>query len=141
MSGRQGSEDPDRERVPRSVRSRAGGSSWLRIRAQCDGGHARVDRVRPARVRGSRSREDSAMTLLELRGIDKYRAYGSRRVPVLRDVSLELDAGELVAVWGLPGSGRSTLLAIAAGIDPPDAGTVRFGGRDLAGRGAAVLGG
>jgi energy-coupling factor transporter ATP-binding protein EcfA2 len=81
------------------------------------------------------------MTLLELRGIDKYRAYGSRRVPVLRDVSLELDAGELVAVWGLPGSGRSTLLAIAAGIDPPDAGTVRFEGRDLAGRGAAVLGG
>jgi ABC-type multidrug transport system ATPase subunit len=77
------------------------------------------------------------MSLLELRGVDKYRARRSDRVQVLCDVSLELDAGELVAVWGLRGSGRSTLLAVAAGIDPPDAGTVLFEGKDLAARGAA----
>jgi ABC-type multidrug transport system ATPase subunit len=81
------------------------------------------------------------MSLLELRGVDKHHAQGSRRVRVLRDVSLELDAGELVAVWGLPRSGRSSLLAIAAGIERPDVGTVLFEGKDLAAGGTAGPGG
>jgi putative ABC transport system ATP-binding protein len=80
------------------------------------------------------------MSLLELRGVGKYRARGPRRVEVLRDVSLEIDAGEFVAVWGLRRSGRSTLLAVAAGIDQPDSGAVLFEGKDLTARGAAVLG-
>jgi ABC-type sugar transport system ATPase subunit len=80
------------------------------------------------------------MSLLELRGIGKSHARRSRRIQVLRDVSLEVDAGELVAVWGLRRSGRSTLLAVAAGIDPPDSGVVLFEGRDLTARGATVLG-
>jgi putative ABC transport system ATP-binding protein len=80
------------------------------------------------------------MSLLELRGVSKSHARRSRRIRVLQDVSLEVDAGELVAVWGLRRSGRSTLLAVAAGIDPPDAGGVFFEGRDLAARGASVLG-
>jgi putative ABC transport system ATP-binding protein len=80
------------------------------------------------------------MSLLELRRVGKYRARGSRRIEVLRDVSLEIDAGELVAVWGLRRSGRSTLLAVAAGIDPPDSGAVLFEWTDLTARGASVLG-
>jgi ABC-type multidrug transport system ATPase subunit len=47
------------------------------------------------------------------------------------DVSLDLDAGEIVGVWGRRRSGRSTLLRLAAGIERPDAGVVRFDGADL----------
>jgi putative ABC transport system ATP-binding protein len=78
--------------------------------------------------------------LLELRHVGKHRVHGSRRVEVLRDVSLEIDAGELVAVWGLRRSGRSALLAVAAGVEPPDSGSVLFEGRDLGVRGAGMLG-
>jgi putative ABC transport system ATP-binding protein len=80
------------------------------------------------------------MSLLELRGIGKAHVRGSRRIQVLRDVSLEVDVGELVAVWGMRRSGRSTLLSIAAGIEPPDSGAVFFEGKDLVARGATVLG-
>lgn len=81
------------------------------------------------------------MALLALEHVERsYRQGGHERV-VLRDVSLEIDGGELVAVWGMRRSGRSTLLRLAAGIEPPDAGVVRFEGRDLAGGGGWALGG
>jgi len=80
------------------------------------------------------------MSLLELRGVGKYQACGSRRIEVLREVSLEIDSGELVAVWGLRRSGRSTLLAVAGGVDRPDTGVVLFEGKDLNARGATGLG-
>jgi ABC-type multidrug transport system ATPase subunit len=80
------------------------------------------------------------MTLLALERVGKrYKAGRLERV-VLDEVSLSLEAGELVAVWGMPRSGRSTLLRIAAGIEPPDTGFVRFQGRDLSTRGGQVLG-
>jgi len=76
------------------------------------------------------------MTLLQLERVGRrHRQDGHERV-VLRDVTLELDAGELAVVWGLRRSGRSTLLRVAAGIEAPDTGAVRFAGRDLAGGGA-----
>jgi len=78
--------------------------------------------------------------LLELSHVRKHRARGSRRIEVLRDVSLEVDSGELVAVWGLRRSGRSTLLAVAAGVESPDSGMVLFEGEDLRARGASTLG-
>jgi lipoprotein-releasing system ATP-binding protein len=80
------------------------------------------------------------MTLLEMRRVSKSHMHRSRRIEVLREVSLEIDAGELVAVWGLRRSGRSTLLAVAAGVGQPDAGEVLFDGVDLNGRGATALG-
>ena len=52
----------------------------------------------------------------------------------LRDVSLDVEAGELVVVSGRPHSGRRTLLRIAAGVTSPTAGTARFAGVDLARR-------
>jgi ABC-type multidrug transport system ATPase subunit len=80
------------------------------------------------------------MTLLALERVGKrYKAGRLERV-VLDEVSLSLEAGELVAVWGMPRSGRSTLLRIAAGIEPPDTGFVRFEGRDLNTPGRQVLG-
>ena len=80
------------------------------------------------------------MSLLELRGVGKSHRDGARERVVLREVSLELDAGELVVVWGLRRSGRSTLLRVACGIEPPDVGVVLFDGRDLAHDGERVLG-
>jgi ABC-type sugar transport system ATPase subunit len=60
---------------------------------------------------------------------------------VLADVSLAIDPGEMIVVWGERQSGRSTLMRIAAGIERPDMGVVRFEGRDLAGRCGETLGG
>jgi ABC-type multidrug transport system ATPase subunit len=73
--------------------------------------------------------------LLELDRVSKRYRHGSLRQDALREVSLELHREELVVIWGLRRSGRSTLLRIAAGIQAPDAGAVRFGGRELSGRG------
>jgi predicted ABC-type transport system involved in lysophospholipase L1 biosynthesis ATPase subunit len=56
---------------------------------------------------------------------------GGRPLPILDAVSFEVDHGETVGLWGMRRSGKSTLLRIAAGVEPPDAGTVRFEGRDL----------
>jgi putative ABC transport system ATP-binding protein len=80
------------------------------------------------------------VSLLELRGVSKCVSRGSRRIEVLRDVSLEIDAGELVAVWGQRRSGRSTLLAVAAGVDSPDKGAVLFDGSDVNAHGVVALG-
>jgi putative ABC transport system ATP-binding protein len=55
------------------------------------------------------------------------------RVDVLRDVSLEAPAGELTAVVGPAGSGKTSLLHLLAGLDRPAAGTVTLDGRALRG--------
>lgn len=75
------------------------------------------------------------MSLLELEHVAKRYGRASHERTVLHDVSLELDSGELATVWGLRRSGRSTLLRIAAGVEPSDMGTVRIAGCDLATRG------
>jgi predicted ABC-type transport system involved in lysophospholipase L1 biosynthesis ATPase subunit len=62
--------------------------------------------------------------LLALRGVDKGYARGERSSPVLADVSLEVRAGEIAAVVGSRKEGKTTLLKIAAGIEPLDAGEV-----------------
>jgi sulfate transport system ATP-binding protein len=56
--------------------------------------------------------------------------------PVLKDVSLEIPEGELVALLGPSGCGKTTLLRIIAGLEVPDAGEVRHGGEDVSARSA-----
>jgi len=77
------------------------------------------------------------MSLLELSHVSKSCRVGMRRHAILHDVSLTIEAGELVAVWGRRGSGRTTLLRVAAGVESADSGSVRFRGRDI-GRGQAL---
>jgi putative ABC transport system ATP-binding protein len=69
--------------------------------------------------------------VLSLETVSKsYRgAYGP--VPVLRDVSLSLQAGETLALTGESGSGKSTLLHLAAGLDAADTGEIIVSGRSL----------
>jgi putative ABC transport system ATP-binding protein len=62
------------------------------------------------------------------RGVGKSYDEAGRRHVVLRDVDLEIRAGEVVAVLGRSGSGKSTLLNLVAGIDAPDTGDVLVGG-------------
>ena len=78
--------------------------------------------------------------LLELERVGKRYAQGRSERVVLDEVSLSVERGELVAIWGMRRSGRSTLLRIAAGVEPPDAGVVRFAGRDLSARSGEALG-
>jgi sulfate transport system ATP-binding protein len=67
---------------------------------------------------------------IELRGVSK--SFGAH--PVLRDVDLSLASGELTALLGPSGCGKTTLLRILAGLEVPDAGTVRVEGQDVLGR-------
>jgi energy-coupling factor transporter ATP-binding protein EcfA2 len=81
------------------------------------------------------------MSLLALEHVARHHRHGAHERAILRDVCLELDSGELVAIWGLRRCGRSTLLRIAAGIEPADAGKVLFAGHGLISAGSLLLGG
>lgn len=52
-------------------------------------------------------------------------------LPLLVDLDLHVDDGELLTVMGPSGSGKTTLLRVLAGLEPVDGGTVRIGGRDV----------
>lgn len=69
--------------------------------------------------------------LLALEHVAKTNWVGPYEKRTLVDVSLTLAAGDFVGVWGGHRSGKSTLLRIAAGLELPDAGAVRFDGMDL----------
>jgi ABC-type branched-subunit amino acid transport system ATPase component len=70
------------------------------------------------------------MTMLEIDGLDH--SYGSH--PALRDVSIRVRVGEVVAILGANGAGKTTLLNAVAGLVRPNAGSIRFRGRELVGR-------
>ena len=71
--------------------------------------------------------------LIELRGVGRvFEDEGGARIRVLSDVTLTIEAGELVCVTGPSGSGKSTLLNIIGCLDRPTAGEYCFDGRDVA---------
>jgi putative ABC transport system ATP-binding protein len=72
------------------------------------------------------------MIALELRSVSKVHGKGAAEVLALRDVSLTVAAGEMVAVMGPSGSGKSSLLTIAGTLEEPTSGAVLIGGRDTA---------
>ncbi len=72
------------------------------------------------------------MTVLSLDGVAKRYVRGDREIVALDGVSVDLAKGDFVAVSGRSRSGKTTLLRIAAGIEVPDAGSVRFDGEELA---------
>jgi putative ABC transport system ATP-binding protein len=79
------------------------------------------------------------MALLELDHVSKCYSRGPNKHVALRDVSLQIGAGERVAVYGERRSGRSTLLRVAAAVEMPNTGVVRFAGRELTDRDRDLL--
>src|SRR5436189_2139100 len=71
------------------------------------------------------------MAFLDARGIVKSYSVGQTSLTVLRDLDLSVDAGEMVAIVGASGVGKSTLLHILGGLDRADAGTIAIGGTVL----------
>jgi putative ABC transport system ATP-binding protein len=69
--------------------------------------------------------------LLRLDSVSRSFWRGSTEIRALRDVTLDVRAGDLVAIYGPRSAGKTALLEIAAGLDAPDAGTVSFLGSDL----------
>jgi putative ABC transport system ATP-binding protein len=71
------------------------------------------------------------MTLLSLREVCKRYPDGAQDMVVLDGVSLDVEEGDFIGIWGARRSGKSTLLRIAAGLEPPDEGAVIFDSLDV----------
>ncbi|MEZ4598875.1 MAG: ABC transporter ATP-binding protein [Syntrophotaleaceae bacterium] len=69
--------------------------------------------------------------MIEVVDLNKSFVSGQRRVDVLKDVNLQIAAGERVAVVGASGAGKTTLMHILGGLDRPGTGSVRYDGRDI----------
>jgi lipoprotein-releasing system ATP-binding protein len=71
------------------------------------------------------------MSFLEARGIVKTYLVGGTSLAVLRDLDLQVDAGEMVAIVGASGVGKSTLLHILGGLDRASEGDITIDGAQL----------
>jgi len=72
------------------------------------------------------------MSYIEARGLGKRYAGAAIPVEVFRGLDLTIERGEMLAIVGPSGIGKSTLLHLLGGLDRPDGGTIRIGDRDLA---------
>jgi general nucleoside transport system ATP-binding protein len=79
----------------------------------------------------SRTKTDAGATVMEVEGLTVNDDRGEHAV---RDLSLTLAAGEIVGVAGVTGNGQRELTEALAGLRAPTAGTIKVGGKDLAGR-------
>jgi ABC-type lipoprotein export system ATPase subunit len=70
--------------------------------------------------------------LVSARAVSKTYAMGKRSLTVLRELSLEVQRGEFLALRGASGAGKSTLLHLLGGLDTPDKGEIWFAGENLA---------
>jgi lipoprotein-releasing system ATP-binding protein len=71
------------------------------------------------------------MSFVTVSALNKSYVVGSQRIHVLRDLDLEVAAGEMVAVVGASGVGKSTLLHVLGGLDRSDSGAVHVAGADI----------
>ncbi len=74
------------------------------------------------------------VAVVQVRGVSKDYALGEQRVQALRETSLEVEAGEFLAIAGPSGSGKSTLLNLIGCIDTPSTGHILIDGEDVAGK-------
>jgi putative ABC transport system ATP-binding protein len=70
-------------------------------------------------------------SVVSLRGVAKSYQRGDQLVPVLEDITFEIERGEFLALMGPSGSGKSTLLNLIAGIDKVDSGSIIINGVDI----------
>ena len=69
--------------------------------------------------------------IVEIRDLKKSYRRGEHVVPVLENITFDIQQGEFVALMGPSGSGKSTLLNLIAGIDKVDSGSIRVGGIEI----------
>src|SRR4030067_774486 len=69
--------------------------------------------------------------IVEIKNLYKSYKRGDQILPVLADITLDIDEGEFLALMGPSGSGRTTLLNLIAGIDRCDSGSVVVAGMDI----------
>ena len=71
------------------------------------------------------------MSFVQASSLNKRYRVGTQDIHVLRDLDLSVESGEMVAIVGASGVGKSTLLHLLGGLDRADGGTVTVDGRDL----------
>jgi len=71
------------------------------------------------------------VALLDVQGLNKVYQLGAQRIHVLRDLELQVTHGEMVAIVGASGVGKSTLLHLLGGLDRPDSGRIVVADTDL----------
>lgn len=76
---------------------------------------------------------------IELQGIGRHFLAGEQTIEVLKDINLQINAGEMVAIVGASGSGKSTLMNILGCLDRPSRGRFRIAGRDTSAMDADAL--
>lgn len=72
------------------------------------------------------------MAFVTVTGLNKYYNSTNRKLHVLRDLDLSVEKGEMVAIMGASGVGKSTLLHVLGGLDSIDGGQVRVGEHEIA---------
>jgi lipoprotein-releasing system ATP-binding protein len=71
------------------------------------------------------------MAFVEAKSVDKSYVAGTTTLPVLRDLSLSVEKGEMLAIVGASGVGKSTLLHVLGGLDAIDKGSIVVGDADI----------
>ena len=69
--------------------------------------------------------------VIEINKLTKTYSDGQRQVQVLKDLDLQVQSGELLAIIGQSGSGKSTLLHLIGGLDEPTSGSIHVQGQDI----------
>jgi putative ABC transport system ATP-binding protein len=76
--------------------------------------------------------ENLSEPIVQIRHLTKSYRRGEQLVPVLTNISFDINSSEFIALMGPSGSGKSTLLNLIAGIDKPDSGSLKVNGTDIA---------
>jgi lipoprotein-releasing system ATP-binding protein len=71
------------------------------------------------------------MPFVAVSGLNKFYSVADKRLHVLRDLDLQVEQGEMVAIMGASGVGKSTLLHVLGGLDTIDSGVVRVGDHEI----------
>jgi lipoprotein-releasing system ATP-binding protein len=79
------------------------------------------------------------MSFVSVRALNKSYVVGNQRIHVLRDLDIDVAPGEMVAIVGASGVGKSTLLHVIGGLDRSDSGVVQLAGIDVTGMPDASL--